>query len=99
MNGTGGIIYLDSGKWRWRIVPTGHDEELELADPSDPTNKMRVRLPFSWRMLSEEQFRDLARRPDVRLWRDRDGVLWRVSAVGPGTTYDLPIHSRHLVFD
>jgi hypothetical protein len=95
----GGILYLLSGKWRWRVVSTGRDEELDLVALSDASNKMRVRLPFSWRMLTDEEFRELARTPDVRMWRDRENTLWRVSAVGPGTPWELPIHSRHLVFD
>lgn len=99
MSGTDGVIFLQSGKWRWRILSTARNEELELVEPGNPTSKMRVHLPFSWRSLSEEEFAELARRPDVRLWRDRTGILWRVSAVGPGTPYDFPLRTRHLVFD
>jgi hypothetical protein len=99
MNTTDGLLYLRSGKWRWRAVSTGRDEVLELTDPGRPSDKMRARLPFSWRLLNEDDFRDIARKPDVRLWRDRGGILWRVSVVGPGTPYDFPLGTRHLVFD
>ena len=37
--------------------------------------------------------------PDSALWRDREGILWRASAVGPNTPYDFPIEGRYLVFD
>jgi hypothetical protein len=41
----------------------------------------------------------LAREPEVRLWVDETGILWRVSVVGPGTAYPYPLRVRHLVFD
>jgi hypothetical protein len=96
---TGGLIYLDSGKWRWRVESSHHQEFLDLIEPGKPVNKMRVPLPFSWRMLEQEELREIARRPEMRLWMDRDGVLWRVAAVGPGTSYDYPLATRHLIFD
>jgi hypothetical protein len=99
MSGTEGVLYLQSGKWRWRILATARNEEMELTDPGNPNNKMRVHLPFSWRSLSSDELLEMARRPDMRLWRDREGILWRISAVGPGTSYDIPLRSRHLVFD
>jgi hypothetical protein len=60
---------------------------------------MRLQLPEQWRQLSPEELRELARRPELRLWTDDAQILWRVSAVGPGTFYPYPLRTRHLVFD
>ena len=60
---------------------------------------MVVPLPFSWRELSGSQLRDLARVPELRLWVDDTGMLWRVSAVGPGTRIPYNLRRRHLLFD
>jgi hypothetical protein len=99
MDGVEGLLYLLSGKWRWRIDASARTEALELTSSTNPANKMRAPLPFSWRQLSPEAFKDCARKPEMRLWLDRGGVLWRVAAVGPGTIYDYPLNRRHLVFD
>jgi len=101
MSETNGILFLPSGRWRWRVetVPGSSEEVLELREPGNSTNKMQVTLPFSWRHLDAEAFRDLARRPEVRLWLDESAILWRVTAVGAGTPYPLPLERRHLVFD
>jgi len=60
---------------------------------------MCVTLPFSWRQMTSDDLRELARKPEVRLWHAPDGTLWRVAAVGPDTPYDYPLTRRHLVFD
>lgn len=99
MDATGGFFYLESGKWRGRVVAQSSQEVLELVDLLNPVNKMRVSLPFSWRQLSKEKLTEFARRPEVRLWMDRSGVMWRVTAVGPDTAFDYPLRARHLVFD
>lgn len=96
---TGGVLFLKSGKWRWRVEATPRGEVLELVEPGHPANKMRVPLPFAWRQLSADEFMEIARSPEIRLWMDRTGILWRVAAVGPGTRYDHPIERRHLIFD
>lgn len=80
-------------------MPGTSEEMLELVEPGNSTNKMQVTLPFSWRQLEADAFRELARRPEVRLWLDESGILWRVAAVGPGTPYAYPLEKRHLVFD
>ena len=96
-----GILFLPSGRWRWRVdaMPGSSDECLELVEPGNATNKMQLTLPFSWRQLDDDAFRELVRRPEVRLWRDESGILWRVTAVGPGTPFEYPLERRHLVFD
>ena len=101
MTETSGILFLPSGRWRWRVetVPGAAEESLELVEPGNAANKMQVMLPFSWRHLDANAFAELARRPQVRLWRDESGILWRVTAVGPGTPFAYPLERRHLVFD
>ncbi len=101
MSETSGILFLPSGRWRWRVdaIPGCPEECLELVEPGNATNKMQLTLPFSWRQLEPETFGELARRPHVRLWLDESGILWRVTAVGIGTPYPLPLEKRHLVFD
>lgn len=101
MTETSGILFLRSGRWRWRVeaVPGSSEELLELCEPGNATNKMQVALPFSWRQLEPDAFREIARRPDVRLWLDEAGILWRVTAVGPNTPYAFPLERRHLVYD
>ncbi|MGH7481291.1 MAG: hypothetical protein ACRELV_03990 [Longimicrobiales bacterium] len=97
MNGT---LFLKSGKWRWGIEgPATGQQVLELVDPSRPQNRMSVGLPFSWRQLPQRGLAELARAPEVRLWLDEQGILWRVTEVGPGTRYPYPLARRHLVFD
>ena len=98
---TNGILILESGRWRWRVeaVPGTNEETLELVEPGNATNKMQVTLPFSWRQLDFDTFSDIARRPEVRLWLDEAGILWRVATVGEGTRYPYPLEKRHLVFD
>lgn len=101
MMDTNGIIFLPSGRWRWRVeaVQSSSEEMLELCEPGNSANKMQVGLPFSWRQLEPDAFREIARRPEVRLWLDEAGILWRVAAVGPQTPYLFPLERRHLVFD
>ena len=101
MTETNGILFLPSGRWRWRVdaIPGAAEELLELSEPGNATNKMQLSLPFSWRQLEPEAFRELARRPEVRLWLDESGILWRVTSVGPNTPYSFPLERRHLVFD
>jgi hypothetical protein len=94
-----GYFTLRSGRWRWEIQEVGTLTVMELYDPGRPSNKMSLRLPFSWRQLDDDQLMDLARKPELRLWLDGSGRVWRVAAVGPGTHYDFPMHSRHLLFD
>ena len=96
-----GIIFLASGRWRWRVesLPGTSEDLLELCEPGNSANKMQVGLPFSWRQLDVDAFREIARRPEVRLWLDEAGILWRVAAVGPQTPYTFPLERRHLVFD
>ena len=101
MTETNGILFLPSGRWRWRIeaISGSSEEMLELSEPGNASNKMQLGLPFSWRQMEPDAFRDLARRPEVRLWLDESGILWRVAAVGPNTPYSFPLDKRHLVFD
>ena len=101
MTEANGIIFLPSGRWRWRVetLPGSAEEVLELYEPGNSANKMQVGLPFSWRQLDAAGFREVARRPEVRLWLDESGILWRVAAVGPDTPYSFPLERRHLVFD
>ena len=101
MTDTNGILFLASGRWRWRVeaLPGSSEEMLELYEPGNSANKMQVALPFSWRQLDVDAFRDIARRPEVRLWLDESAILWRVTAVGPQTPYSFPLERRHLVFD
>lgn len=72
---------------------------LELVDPERPDNKMRSLLPMGWRQMSEESFRELARAPETRFWRDPDGVFWRIAEIGPQTVHDFALSTRHLFFD
>jgi hypothetical protein len=94
-----GFFALPSGRWRWQITEGPGNAVMELYDRSNPANKMTVAVPFSWRQLSEDDLRELARDPEVRLWTDRAGRFWRISVIGPGTRYDFPLTSRHLLFD
>lgn len=96
----GGTLFLQSGKWRWGVdESTGGSTMLELVDPRQPANKMSTTLPFGWRQLGSRQLAALAREPEMRLWLDEAGILWRVSVVGPGTHYPYDFQDRHLVFD
>lgn len=94
-------IFLRSGKWRWSVVeersPLGG--MLELIDPAAPHNKMNIRLPPAWRELSSDQVAELARQPEIRLWTDEHGIVWRIARVGPGSHYPYPLETPHLVFD
>lgn len=99
MTESSGLMFLNSGRWIWRIEASTERETMELVEPGNPANKMYVTLPFSWRQLPAEELRELARAPEVRLWTDGAGILWRVAAVGPGTSYEYPLGRRHLVFD
>lgn len=92
-------IDLGSGRWHGAITVSATESVLELEQPVEPGNKMRVPLPDDWRSLSREQLTELARRPEVRLWVDDAHILWRVSLIGPGTAYPYPLPSRHVVFD
>ena len=94
-----GMIELKSGRWRWHLSEIANGEQMELIDSGRPANMMVVPLPFSWRELSGSQLRDLARVPELRLWVDDTGMLWRVSPVGPGTRIEYQLKSRHLLFD
>lgn len=60
---------------------------------------MRVPLVGGVEELSDAELTELARRPEVRLWIDEDDIHWRVSTIGPGTPFPLPLHRRHLLFD
>jgi len=93
------FIELESGRWYRAIASTLDGAMLELTSVANPRNRMRTPLPDNWRSLNDEHLREFARRAEVRLWEDEDGVLWRVSAVGPGTSFPYPLQSRHLVFD
>ena len=95
-----GIVVLKSGTWRWRVEEAGRAEFLELNLPGVQLNKMRVPLPFGWRQLSRDELLALAYTPEIRLWTDEYGTLWRISAVGCGTPffYDL-LDAPCLVFD
>lgn len=96
----GRLIRLDSGKWYAEIErDAAREEYLRLTSPTRPRNSMRVRLPFSWRHLDDSGLTALARRPEIRLWTDELGVQWRVSEIGVGTPYPLPLDGRYLVFD
>lgn len=96
---TSEMVVLKSGPWRMKLEKCRGSEVMELIDPVAPTNKMVVTLPSAWRGLRPEELQDHMRRPDVRIWRDEVGFVWRVAAVGPGTRYDYPLRDRHLVFD
>jgi hypothetical protein len=90
---------LRSGRWLGTIDTTASGSFLELVHAGKPRNKMRRKLPDGWRSLPPAELHALARQPEVRLWVDEAGLLWRVSAVGPGTVYPYPLRERHLVFD
>jgi hypothetical protein len=90
---------MQSGRWLATVDTTAAGAFLELVHAADARNKMRMRLPDDWRQLALADVEELARRPEVRLWVDERRILWRVSAVGPGTDYPYPLGSRHLVFD
>ena len=93
------FIDLESGRWHRSVNSTLDGALLELVHVGNPKNRMRAPLPENWRALDDQQLRECARRAEVRLWQDEDGILWRVSAVGPGTSFPYPLQSRHLVFD
>lgn len=93
------IFTLASGRWQAQISESSTGEVFELTHLAFPENRMRVPLPFSWRQLSQESLYDLVRSPEVRMWTDPDGTFWRVAEIGPGTHYQFPLHSRHLLFD
>jgi hypothetical protein len=90
---------LRSGRWLGTIDTTASGSFLELVHAGNPHNKMRRKLPEAWRSLQPAELHVLARQPEVRLWVDEAGLLWRVSAVGPGSVYPYPLTERHLVFD
>lgn len=94
------MIRLESGRWYGRLDTDAQGREyLHLSRAERPEETMRVRLPFGWRELGEQDMDQLARRPEVRIWFDEHGIHWRIAAVGPGTSYSLPIPGRFLVFD
>lgn len=96
----GRMIRLESGKWYAEFgLDANREDYLRLSCPGAPANSMRVPLPFSWRGLDDNALRELARRPEVRLWLDEFDIHWRVAAVGPGTRYPFPLPGRYLVFD
>jgi hypothetical protein len=92
-------VDLKSGRWRGQIQATADGDFLELLQAGREVAKLRLQLPPHWRSLTPAQIQELARRPELRLWTDDTRVLWRVSAVGPGTAYPYPLQHRHLVFD
>ncbi|HSJ25070.1 MAG TPA: hypothetical protein VK929_10400 [Longimicrobiales bacterium] len=92
-----GKLDLKSGRWLGQVETTAAGDHLELVQGG--SDKLRLPLPEGWRTLSREAMAELARRPEVRLWCDDSGILWRVSLVGPGTAYPYPLRHRHLVFD
>jgi hypothetical protein len=96
-----GIEKLDlkSGRWRGQVEATATGDFLDLVQTGRPADKMRLHLPGDWRSLKPRELLELVRRPEVRLWTDDAEILWRVSAVGPGTYYPYPLRTRHLVFD
>jgi hypothetical protein len=93
------FVDLESGRWHRTIRSMLDSAVLELIHVANPSNRMRVPLPENWRSFDEHQLLAYARRPEVRLWEDEDGLLWRVSMVGPDTPFPYPLNSRHLVFD
>lgn len=94
------MIRLPSGRW-YRHIETDAQrrEHLILADPTRPSDYMRIRLPFSWRSRDEDALAELARDPDLRLWTDEYGIQWRIAVVGPNSPYEFPVQARYLVFD
>lgn len=94
-----GMFDLQSGRWYWKVIDAGAGEIMELVDAVNRNNKMRVRLPFTWRRMEPKELRELARMPEMRLWQDDDGLNWRIADIGPGTHYFFPLHTRHLLFD
>jgi hypothetical protein len=90
---------LKSGRWRGEVDTTATGDFLELVQAGRAADKMRLQLPGNWRSLKPRELLELVRRPEARLWTDDAGILWRVSAVGPGTPYPYPLRTRHLVFD
>jgi hypothetical protein len=90
---------LSSGRWHGTVECTAAGDFLELVQQGREVNKLRLPLPEGWRQLGTAGLSELARRPEVRLWCDETGILWRVSAVGPDTPYPYPLRRRHLVFD
>jgi hypothetical protein len=92
-------VDLKSGRWRGEIETTAAGDFLELVQVGRLSDKMRLQLPDGWREKAPKELIELARRPEVRLWTDDARILWRVSAVGPGTWYPYPLRTRHLVFD
>ncbi|HUF50546.1 MAG TPA: hypothetical protein VMN60_06925 [Longimicrobiales bacterium] len=93
------VIELQSGRWLKQITTTLNAAVLELVHVANSENRMRVQLPDHWRTFDDQQLQECARRSEVRLWSDEDGILWRVSTVGPGTAFPFPLQERHLVFD
>lgn len=90
---------LGSGRWHSTVVTTPESTLLELTHAANPRNRMRVRLPADWRRMELHEIHRCACCPEVRLWEDEDGIMWRVSAVGPNTDFPYPLRSRYLVFD
>ncbi|HEX6307079.1 MAG TPA: hypothetical protein VFZ69_02760 [Longimicrobiales bacterium] len=93
------VIDLKSGRWHRFNDTDASGAIMELVQVGQPQNKMRVRLPENWWHLGHRDIEALARAPEVRLWTDDMFIPWRVSEVGPGTTFPYPLQRRHLVFD
>jgi hypothetical protein len=94
------LVRLDSGRWYARLEKDARGREyVHLTSADRPEESMRVPLPFGWRGLGQEELDELARKPEVRIWNDENGIRWRVAAVGPGTSFDCPFPGRFLVFD
>jgi hypothetical protein len=94
------MVRLDSGRWHARLeTDAGGREFLHLTRAGRPEETMRSPLPYSWRLLDDDQLEEMARKPEVRIWFDDQGVRWRIATVGPGTPYPFPIPGRYLVFD
>jgi hypothetical protein len=94
------MIRLESGRWYARLEVDAQGREYSHLSRADrPEETMRVRLPFGWRDLDDDEIRTLSRKPEVRIWYDEHGIRWRIAAVGPGTSYEFPIPGRYLVFD
>lgn len=94
------MIRLRSGRWYVRLEEDARGREyVQLNRAGQPSETMRVRLPFSWRGFDDDSIQELARKPELRIWIDEHGIRWRIAAVGPGTTYAFPLPGRYLVFD
>jgi hypothetical protein len=76
----GGTVLLPSGRWRWYVIRVNSLPEdvcetqyLFFANETNPGDLMRAAVPPTVQEVSDTEVRELARYPEERSFRDRQG--------------------------